>query len=216
MPTSSVNQVEIKPKTDGLKTLIHGVGVTLQANGWARGDFVMPVPCHIQFVHIRWFGCFMGDYGFLVVIHPGGDCSPAQAVSEGVTEITLPSAEIAAVYAQAISMEFWSDDDTVCVERRRIASVDGTVVTLAEPVIAAHSTSANLRAMLDTYSPCMGPTGLDSGLQLLKDGIDMVSSESEFTPAIPAGCILGTRFKACATAGTREITVNYRLRMASE
>lgn len=213
MPVIPESKVRIVQRVDGLKTLIHGAAGQVAAGSWLALDFVLPVTVHIQKVRIKWVGAKPGDYGFLVVVHPSGNASPAQAVAEGATQVVLPSAELAAVYAAALAVEFWSADGATLVERHQVESVDGATVTLKTATTTAHGTDANLKALLDTYSPCLGGTNVTAGYRMLDTDHDEISSESEITPAIPAGIVIGTRFRTSDEAGTRLLSVNYRFRL---
>ncbi len=205
------HEIVIKPITTGTKTLIDGAAVDFEADKTAKVDLTMPVDVHIQTVKVRWKSCFTGDHGWLTIIHPSGTTPPAVAISIDDTTVTVP-AGLGAVYAAAKYMEFWNDADDALVEMREIDSVAGDVVTLKTAVTHAHSLSATLRAVLDSYSPPQGTDGISAGLQLIENGAEQIRSENEFTAKIAAGLIIGSRFLATSDVGTRKVSVNYRFR----
>ena len=204
----------IEPLIGSRQTLLDGVAGTFGQDEWVALDYVIPLAVHLQAVSLHWLNAKVGDYGFLVLIHPSGSTNPGAAMAVDDTELTLPSPALAPVYAAALAVEFWNADESVLVERRKIDSVDleTGVVTLATGVSNAHTTSDNIKAVLAAYSPCYGDDCC-SGIRMLGDGHEPVSSENELTSAIDAGIIIGCRFKGADLAGERSIVANFRFRL---
>jgi len=209
------HNVEVHPLIGGRQTLLDGVSGSFNQDEWLTLDYQLPLKMHLQAVTLRWLGCKLGDYGFLVVLHPSGNTSPTEAMAEGDTTLEVP-AEVAPVYAAAMAVEFWNADESVLVERRRIASVDGTTVTLATGVSNPHTTAAKVKAVVGAYSPCTGEDNCDSGMRLLGDSFGEIHSENEFTSPLDAGLLVGCRFKGSAVAGDRSVAVNFRFRLYTE
>lgn len=219
MPITSKSRVEITANTGGMKSLLDGVSGTFTAGEWKRFDYSLPEGLHVQEVRLRWKGAFTGDYGFVDVVNPlnaNGYLSPSVAVSVDDTTVTFASAGLAAPFDPAnggASIEFWNDADTVLVECRPIVSVSGAVVTLSEAVASVHSISAKLRCVLASFSPSRGAENVTGGYRLLSgDGVENIRSEHNYTDLLTAGLVLAARFKATTDVGTRELTINYRLR----
>lgn len=219
MAAKAHQTVAVVSNTGGMKSLLDGVYAQFSESSWARVDYIMPGSYHIQGLRVRWKNASTGDYGYLCVINPingNGYVNPSVAVVATDTTVDLGDAAVAANFDPAngaVSMEFWSDDDSTLVECRGIASVSGTVVTLTDATTSAHTTSARIRCILDRFSPIRGTDGISSGFHLLAgDGVENIRSESNYTDLIPVGVILSARFKTTSGVGQREITINYRFR----
>lgn len=205
-------KIAIDPRVDGLRTLMDGVAGEFGQDEWVALDYQVPLDIHIQTVTLRWVGCEAGDYGFMVVLHPGGATNPTEAMAVDDTTLEVP-ADKAPYYAAALAVEFWDADEDVLVERRRIASVDGTTVTLEEGVSSAHGVDANIKCVIGAYSPCVGADNCQAGMRLIGTSFGEIRSEHEFTEKIAAGLVIGCRFHGADVSVTRKVAVNFRFRM---
>ena len=55
---------------------------------------------------------------------------------------------------------------------------------------------------------------IEGGMRFLGEGHDNMGSENQMTKEIPAGMVIGGRFKTAAEAGTRKFIVNFKMRRA--
>ena len=215
----TVSQVSIKPNYGDDATVIDGLAAAFSEGEWKRADLMLVEALAIQQVHVIYTGFKPGDYGRLSVTHPvnaNGYSNPTTALDIDDTVVSVDPAT-AAVAAQACALEFWSEDDSELLEVRGIQSVNGNDITLVEGVSNAHSTSARLRVVMMCFSP-RGAGGADhitSGFYAVGAQHMVFGSEAEATDPVSAGLQLAHRFKACATAGTREVAVSYRFRRPS-
>lgn len=214
MSATSKQSVSIDMVSGGPKLITDGVAFSMTAGSWNRADLTLVEALHLIAVHLSWESCQVGDYGWLSLIQPSGDCSPASAVSADDTTITLPTGK-GTDYdpaAGAMHIEFWNDADDTLIEMATITSVAGDVVTLDSGVANAHSTSANLRACYGHHTSMRGSNKIDGGMRFLGTGADTIGSTFSMTTPIPSGMILGGRFKTSSDVATRKFTVNYKLR----
>ena len=214
MSATSKHSGTVDRVSGGPKLIADGVSLSMTADSWGRADLALVESLHLIAVHLSWESCQVGDYGWLSLIQPSGDCSPASAVSADDTTITLPTGK-GTHYdptVGAIHIEFWNDADDTLIEMAMIASVAGDVVTLASGVGNAHSTSANLRACYGHHTSMRGSNKIDGGMRFLGSGSDAIGSTHSMTSQIPSGMILGGRFKTSSDAATRKFAVNYKLR----
>ncbi len=214
MSATSKQSVSIDIVHGGPKLITDGTSLSMTADSWARADLTLVEAIHLVAVHLSWESCQVGDYGWLSLIQPSGDCSPASAVSASDITVTLPTGK-GTDYdpaAGATHIEFWNDADDTLIEMVKIASVAGDVVTLVSGAMSAHSTSANLRACYGHHTSMRGSNKIDGGMRFLGSGDDAIGSTHSMTAQIPSGMILGGRFKTSSETATRKFAVNYKLR----
>ena len=215
--SSSIAHTEIDLKIGGPLTIVEGVAASFGASGaeCKRIPLVFPVVLNLQQVKINWKNAEIGDYGWLVLENPAADTSPQSALSVDDTQVTVGTG-FGPYYAPAngaVYMEFWNDADDDIVEMREIDSVAGDVVTLKEGVGSAHSTSAKLRAIFQSFSLVRGTMKTDGGFRMVDNGSQSFGYEHEATNPIPAGVSLSGRFRSTSTPVERKAAVNYKLRI---
>ena len=208
-------KMEISVVSGGPKLIVDGVSIALTQGKWGRADLTLVESLHLMAVHLRWKNCLDGDYGWLALIHPGGTGSPTATIAVAATTFTITGK--GAYYTPAggaLCVEFWDANDDL-IEMALIASVAGDVVTLTAGVVNEHLATGTIRACYGQHTSMRGTSLIDGGLRLLGDGVEQIGSEHSMTDAIPAGLVLGGRFKTSSSPASREFAVNYKMRRPS-
>jgi len=209
-----VRTVEITPVAGGSKMDVDGVFLSAIAGAWARADYTMPESLHVQGVYAHWKNCLGGDYAWIVVTHPQL-ATPAVQADAGQADVNVGAPALAAVFDPtngARYLEFWNAADDTLIEVVKIASVSGSVVTLASNLQETHATDVTLRARFDGFSPVRGTHGLDGGFRLLNSATMLLRNEIGITAILPAGLILSLRLRTSVVVGAREMAVSYIFR----
>ena len=209
-------KVQLHYGTDPTK--IGSVAVSMAAGEWKKEDLRLGEALSIQQVIVSYVGLKAGDLGLLHVINPitpEGYSNPATQVEIDDTTVDFGDPTVAAYFGAGEKVEFWNADDSELVEVRTVASVEGTVVTLGEAATHQHLVTARLRSIVSCFCADVADDvdHVSSGFRAVGSAcLPPFGSENEATDEIPAGLILGHRFKTCGTAGDREIAVSYRFR----
>jgi hypothetical protein len=214
--TSIPDIVEINPRTGGSKMDIDGVAVSAAADEWNHADYLMPEDLHVQGVHAQWQNTHLGDYAWIVVLHPSSEGAPAAEAASGQAVVDMGPA-LAPYYdpaAGAKYMEFWDETGgtPVLKEVRKIASRSGDEITLDSNLAETHPVTETVRARFDGFSPVRGTHGIEGGFCLLNAGEMLLRNEIGITNIIPANMLLCVRMKTTSTAGTRELAVSFIFR----
>lgn len=216
---SGPKSVEQTPVIGGPKTDLDGLGLEVADGKWGYAEYSVPAAMHIQGVWAKWVNAELGDYAWIVLIHPGGTGNPAAEAAAGQKDVDV-GAGLIGVYdpaAGAKYIEFWDEtgSEPVLKEIAKVASVSGNVVTCAANLAATHPVTEMIRARYDGYSPVRGGSGdILGGLRLLGDSEFMLRNESGMTNAVPAGLILALRVKAAVAsrANALKLVLNFIFR----
>lgn len=213
---SGPSEVEVAPKTGGLQTMLDGVSLSGDASKTHRADYSIPFDLHLQGTMSVWKNFQVGDICHVAIIHPGGQTNLAVAASATDTTVTVGTGQ-GAYYdpnSGAVTIEFWNAADDDLLEVVEIDSVSGDVVTLKAGLNNAHGTDEVVRVSYGCFSPVRGADGTDGGVKMLGDGQLNVVNQNQVTDKISAGLHLSSRCKTTATAGVRDLSVNYWFRRA--
>ena len=209
------HQRQIKPLIGGMKTDIDGVFLSGTASQHVRADYSMPEDLHLQGAKVRWKNASLGDIGWLAVIHPSSQGSPAVQANSAQADVDV-GASLAPYYDPANGaryMEFWNAADDTIIEVVKILSRAGNVVTLASNLAETHPITENIKARYDGFSPVRGTHGLDGGMRLLSNGVENFHNNLGITNKISTGLIVSVRMILTSDVSTRDMTVNYKFRV---
>lgn len=209
--------MEIEPVKGGMKSDVDCVILAATASQHKRADYSLGEDYHIQGLQFQWTSCQLGDYAWLVIIHPASQGSPAAEATSGQATVDVGSS-LAAYYTPANGasyIEFWNAADDTIIEVRKIQSISGNVITLASNLSNTHPTTEKIKARFDGFSPVRGADGISGGLTLLGSGREIIRNEVGVTAKISAGLIISVRLICTSAAGSRELGVNFLFRKPS-
>jgi hypothetical protein len=166
----------------------------------------MPNEWHLDQLVLQWENFEEGDLGWLALMHPGAEDSPTSNPSGTTVDVT---ATAAAYFAACKYMEFWQSNELE--EVIEIASVSGTVVTLASAIQGTYTTSDTLKGRLQTFNTVRGTKGLDGGFRFLGANILELGAVLEQTDPIPGGLIFYLGLKT-GVGSQRSFSLNFVFR----
>ena len=219
---STVTDVHLITTIGGMQQVMDGGAVSFAASEWAWIEFTLTEALHMTGACVCRCDWMVGDYGFAAIANPAGMKTVSVEAASGQATVDLGSAPHAAAYDPAnaggpVLMELWSTSGgnrVDLIERRWVASVSGSVVTLSENLSQTH--------VVDSVAiPCYGVYSLPRGDDLVEGGIFMVGSGSsvmgsadqkEATNLIAAGLCVCLRVKATSATGDRKLAVTFEMR----
>ena len=209
MPVVPQANVTIEPRVGKQHTLADGVTVKAVASAQAHASYSIPQDLHLDEVLLFWKDFESGDKGWLRLIHPSSQGSPAVDPSGTSVDVgALSPYYDPANGAQAL--EFWDGDDLE--EVIPIASISGNIVTLASAPVGTYTTSTKIKSRFQSFNPIRGTKGLDGAFYLLGNGTHALGAPNEQTAIISAGLLLYVGILAVAGGTERSFATNFIFR----
>lgn len=197
-----------------LGMLIDGVSFEQEANLWSNTPLQIAQDLHIQEAWIEWESCKIGDYGFIVAIHPEGETNLKASASQGATSVNVGAA-YAPYYNPANgkrSIEFWNAAETELLEVRTVTGISSPNVNFTPGLAAARDTTVKVKPVYGRYGPIRGSNGNLGGYRMIASGVAHIENPFSISARLPSGFIIGVRVKTVSTSGTRQFAINFLFR----
>lgn len=211
MPVTPQSIVTIEPRVGKQPTIVDGISVSAGANSEQHVCYTIPASLHLDELLVLWKDFESGDQGWLRLMHPSANGNPAADPSGTSVDVgALSPYYDPANGAQAL--EFWDSGETELLEVVPIASIAGTVVTLASTPAGTYTTANKIKARYQSFNPISGTHGLDGSFCFLGAGSVSLGAPNEQTAALPAGLDFCIGVKVGSGGATRQLAVNFIFR----
>jgi hypothetical protein len=214
--------ITVQPTVGGEDIVQDGSSISQGSSTWSSIEYLLSEDLYLMAALICWENWKSGDYGFAAVTNPGAEKDLTAEATSGQATLELGSAPIAAYYNPAVvgkpvCVEIWSasgGNKVALIERRWVASVSGSVVTLDTNLTQTHAIGAICLPCYGLYSEVRGTDGTEGGIHLIGNGNATLGNTSQLAKSelVTTGLCFSIRIKTSATAATRSTSVTFLMR----